>query len=225
MSGLDQSVRDLLRQVDADPPYDIDVADVLTRARRQRLRLATQVMAAAAAVVTASAVAVAVVERSPSGVTQLGQTPTPAVTPTPSRSSVVAPCRAARSSATLVSTQGAAGTIRWVVQVRNTSASPCTSTGYPALQVHGPSGWFGGRNLHGGYPDINVTPRRVVVPSGRSLFFIAYWSDVTTRTGCTMFDRAGVTLPSDSRRLPLAGSGCLTSGTIRVGPVTGHRPQ
>jgi Protein of unknown function (DUF4232) len=140
----------------------------------------------------------------------------PAATP-PS----ISACSGTGMKISVEGTEGAAGTIRTLWRAQNVSGRPCRSSGYPAMDVHGSDGWLGVEVQHGGYADISETPRRVVVAPGHSLFFVSYWSDVTTDSGsCTEFDQARVILPGDSRPIVIASTGCLTPESVRVGPVT-----
>jgi hypothetical protein len=88
------------------------------------------------------------------------------------------------------------------------------------------SGWLNVRVHRGGLPDINQAPARVVLSPGESLYFVSYWSDVTTSTGsCKEFDRVKVTLPDNFVPAQLAASGCLNPRSVDVGPVTKTPPS
>ena len=149
-------------------------------------------------------------------------------TPTPTPSSVALPLCTQDSmmKPTLVSQTGAAGTIRSVWRVTNVKASSCRSFGYPGMDFHASRGWLGVTVIRGGYPDINVAPRSVVVAPRQSLYFISYWSDVTTGgTNCRSFDRVKITLPDNFVSLELTATGCVIPSSVRVGPVTTTRPS
>ncbi len=118
------------------------------------------------------------------------------------------------------SQQGAAGTIRTVWKMTNTSSAPCHSFGYPGMDFHASSGWLNEQVHRGGFPDIDGSPTTVVIQPGQSLFFVSYWSDVTTGGGsCRSFDRVKVTLPDNTVSSQIAATGCVTPGSVNVGPV------
>jgi len=134
-------------------------------------------------------------------------------------------CSKAAMQASIEGTEGAAGTIQYVWRAQNVSGKPCRSFGYPGMDVHGTSGWL---NLHvhrGGFPDINQTPRHILVAPGHSLYFVGYWWEVTTNDGpCTQFDRVEVTLPDNYVSTVLSVTGCLSPDSVDVGPVTTSVP-
>jgi Domain of unknown function (DUF4232) len=139
----------------------------------------------------------------------------------------VVPLCSDRAAAVAVdSQQGAAGTIRTVWRVRNTSGSPCRSFGYPGMDFHAASGWLDVRVHRGGFPDINGGPAPVELAPGRSLFFVSYWGDVDTDQGpCREFDSVKVTLPDNFAPARLASAGCLDPSSVDVGPVSATRPS
>jgi hypothetical protein len=118
-------------------------------------------------------------------------------------------------------TEGAAGTIRYVWRAKNVSGQSCRSFGYPGMDVHGTGGWLDLQVHRGGFFDINQAPQHIVVAPGHSLYFISYWSDVTTNKGpCTQFDRVKVTLPDNFVSNVVSATGCLNPDSVDVGPVT-----
>jgi Protein of unknown function (DUF4232) len=140
----------------------------------------------------------------------------------------VTPLCSSKEAAVKVATQeGAAGTIRTVWRVKNTSDHSCRSFGYPGMDFHASSGGWLGVHVHrGGYPDINVAPARIVVVAGHSLYFVSYWSDVVTNgQPCKDFDRVKVTLPDNFSSANVAASGCVTPSSVRVGPVSKTPPS
>jgi len=143
-------------------------------------------------------------------------TPSPSTSPT----SAVALCSDQTSEVTSTFT-GAAGTIRTLWQVKNTAISPCRSNGYPKMDFHTSSGWLNVRVHHGGFGDISQRPRSVVVPAGKSLYFVSYWHDVDTQAGpCQQFDRVRVTLPGNQVPAEAASTGCVNPDSVDVGPLT-----
>ena len=168
------------------------------------------------------------------GAQEAGPVPTPPVSsavttaPTTSRSAgttASAPtpplCSDRAAAIKVASQQGAAGTIRTLWRVRNTAQSSCRSFGYPGMDFHASNGWLDVRVHRGGFADINQPPAPIVLRSGQSLYFVSYWSDVTTNAGsCKQFDRVKVTLPDNFVSAKLASSGCLDPGSVHVGPVT-----
>ena len=130
-------------------------------------------------------------------------------------------CADQTASIAVASQQGAAGTIRTVWRVKNTSATSCHSFGYPGMDFRSEGRWLDVRVHRGGFADINQAPSRVVVAPGHSLYFVSYWGDVDTAAGpCKQFDRVKVTLPDNFVSAKASASGCVDSDTVRVGPVT-----
>jgi len=122
-------------------------------------------------------------------------------------------------------TEGAAGTIRYVWRAKNVSGKACRSFGYPGMEVHGTRGWLDLQVHRGGFPDINQAPQHILVAPGHSLYFVSYWSDVTTNArSCAQFDRVKVTLPDNYVSNVLSATGCLNPDSVDVGPVTTSVP-
>ena len=72
-----------------------------------------------------------------------------------------------------------------------------------------------------GSPISTRPAKHIVVAPGHSLYFVSYWSDVTTNAGsCTQFDRVKVTLPDNYVSNVLSATGCLNPDSVDVGPVT-----
>jgi hypothetical protein len=135
-------------------------------------------------------------------------------------------CSSKKSTVTIATQEGAAGTIRTVWRVKNLSDQSCRSFGYPGMDFHTSSGWLNVQVHRGGYPDINAAPARVVVAPGHSFYFISYWNDVDSNTGpCKNFDRVKVTLPDNFSSAKVAATGCLNPNLVRVGPVRATRPS
>jgi hypothetical protein len=133
-------------------------------------------------------------------------------------------CSAGATAVILASQQGAAGTIRTVWRVENTSSSSCRSFGYPGMDFRVSSGWADVHVHRGGFADVNEAPSGIVVRPGASFFFVSYWSDVTTNTGpCRQFDRIKVTLPDNFSSARVSTSGCVNVDRVYVGPVTKTR--
>lgn len=150
--------------------------------------------------------------------------PTPTTNPSPSPSQTSSPavamCSQQTTSASVKSQQGAAGTIRTVWKITNTSPAPCHSFGYPGMDFHASTGWLNVQVHRGGFPDIDGSPSTIIVQPGQSLIFVSYWSDVTTGAGpCRQFDRVKVTLPDNTVSAQVATTGCATPGSVDVGPV------
>jgi Protein of unknown function (DUF4232) len=127
----------------------------------------------------------------------------------------------------IVGQEGAAGTIRTVWGVRNTSPEPCVSKGYPGMDFHAASGWLDTQVERGtGFPDIEQAPSQITIGNGKSLHFISYWNDVDTAAGpCVQFDRVKVTLPDNFTSAEHAAIGCLNPESVRVGPITDTPPK
>jgi hypothetical protein len=147
-------------------------------------------------------------------------------TSTQSSSSTVALCSDRTAAVSVASREGAAGTIRTVWRVKNTAPTSCRSFGYPGMDFHASSGWLNVDVHRGGFADINQPPAPVVVRSGRSLYFVSYWSDVDTSAGpCKEFNRVKVTLPDNFLSAKVTASGCLNPRSVHVGPVTKAAPS
>jgi hypothetical protein len=205
------------RQV-ADP----DAFDQLQIRRSVRQRRRRMGIAAIALVIAAGGIGVAAVAFADRGTSVIpGNHPG---TSSRSASTQPAPCTGMRVS--VESMEGAAGTIRWAWRAQNISGRPCTSFGYPGIDVHGPAGWLNLQVHRGGLIDINDTPQHIVVAPGRSLYFVSYWSDVTSTNEslCTQFDQVKVTLPANDDSNVLSAMGCLSPDSVRVGPVTSSVP-
>ena len=72
-----------------------------------------------------------------------------------------------------------------------------------------------------GSPISTRPAKHIVVAPGHSLYFVSYWSDVTTNAGsCTQFDRVKVTLPDNYVSNVISATGCLNPDSVDVGPVT-----
>jgi hypothetical protein len=126
----------------------------------------------------------------------------------------------------LRSQTGAAGTIRSVWQAKNVSGRTCRTYGYPGMDFRSGGRW---QNVHvhrgDDHPDISGPPRRQLVLPGHVLYFVSYWSDVVDTTGnCRQFDRVKITLPDNYNSAQLAATGCLTTDSVFVGPVTTTPP-
>ena len=139
----------------------------------------------------------------------------------------IALCASATSAIDVQSQEGAAGTIRTVWRVRNTSGATCRSFGYPGMDFRSSGVW---EDVHvhrgGGYRDTTEPASRVVVPSNGSFYFVSYWTDVTDQSGaCKEFDRVKITLPDNFHSKQVASSGCVNPDRVSVGPVVARPPS
>ena len=126
----------------------------------------------------------------------------------------------------LSSQTGAAGTIRSVWKAKNVSSHACRSFGYPGMDFRASGHW---QSVHvhrgGSHPDISSPPQRLIAQPGQALYFVSYWSDVVDASGnCKQFDRVKVTLPDNFQSAQLSESGCVTTDSVSVGPVTKTPP-
>ena len=139
----------------------------------------------------------------------------------------IAPCASATSSIEAQSQEGAAGTIRTVWRVTNTSEASCRSFGYPGMDFRSSGVWQDVRvHRGGGYRDATQPPSRLVVPAGDSLYFVSYWNDVTDQSGpCKEFDRVKITLPDNFHSKQVASAGCVNTDRVSVGPVVASPPS
>jgi len=147
--------------------------------------------------------------------------PTPTVTATP----VLARCAGGAAQGAVDSQNGAAGTMSTTWRVTNLAAAPCRAFGYPDMEFHTTAGWLHVQVQHGGYPNISQPPTHIEVVPGGSMFFVSYWSDVVDTSGpCQQFDRVRITLPGDSTPIEVSTSGCVTTDSVRAGPMVKKRP-
>jgi len=221
MPDLEELIRTTLDRQAPRPDPD-PIVERVARRKRQ-VRLARRVQSATLAVVVVAGIAAG--GYALTRAFGVGDHPSPAVSlPTPPFThGGPLPCGSDGTLA-VVSQEGAAGTIRTVW--RFTTNRVCRAEGYPTLEVHGPNGWHTPSNLHGGYPDINRAPPSFGVELGQSLYFVTYWSDVTTNAGsCAPFDRVRVTFPKESPAVEMAATGCIGSNQVRVGPLSTAAPS
>jgi hypothetical protein len=136
-------------------------------------------------------------------------------------------CASKTSAIKVQSQEGAAGTIRTVWRVTNTSGASCRSFGYPGMDFRSSGVWQDVRvHRGGGYRDTTEPPSRVLVAAGGSLYFISYWSDVTDQSGaCKDFDRLKITLPDNFHSKQVASSGCVSPERVSVSPVVASPPS
>ena len=220
-------LRDLMERT-ARQVEDPDAFEQLRHRRSVRERHRRVGTAALALVIAAGGIGVAALAlRHQGGPVTPGHTPSPSPihSPSPSTSPPGPTLCSSAGMQVSVGSGGAAGTIKSVWRAKNVSGSPCTSFGYPGMAIHGPSGWVNLQLHHGGFADINGTPQHILVRPGKSLYFVSYWSDVTTTTGCTQFDQARVTLPGNRAPNVITTSGCLNPDSVDVGPVTATAPS
>jgi hypothetical protein len=137
----------------------------------------------------------------------------------------IAACSGRTVVVTLASQEGAAGTVSTVWQLTNRTEVPCSSFGYPDIEVHTASGWLSVQVHHGGHPNIDEPPESIVVPPAASMYFVSYWSDVTTDQPCEEFDGVRISLPDDPSTTEVVSTGCLDPASVDVGPVTATRPS
>lgn len=164
------------------------------------------------------------VTSSPSPLPSPSPSPSPRPTPIPG---AVPLCTNVMMRISLRSQTGAAGTIRSVWQAKNASNRSCRSFGYPGMDFHSSGRWLNVRvHRGGGHTDINSAPRHILVAPGHSLYYVSYWSDVDDlKAGsCRQFDRVKVTLPDNFSSAQLAQTGCVTTDSVQVGPVTTTPP-
>ena len=119
---------------------------------------------------------------------------------------------------------GGAGTIEFTVALQSTSATPCVLTGYPGLQMLGPTGTGLPTQVvrKGGYSFTSMAPVTVTLTDGQSAYFNIGYSDVPVgaETSCPSSTSLEVTPPdaTDHLVVPAVLSPC-GGGTLVVSPV------
>jgi hypothetical protein len=224
MPDLEELIRTTLDRQAPRPDPD-PIVERVARRKRQ-VRLARRVQSATLAVVVVAGIAAG--GYALARAFGVGGKPAPAssaTVPAPSASPSILACGGGATTLAIASQEGAAGTISTVWMVTNHGSTACRSIGYPAIDIHLPAGWTGLHVIHGGYPNINERPKELLVQPGQSLFFVSYWSDVTTNLGpCESFDRVSVTLPGSASSVELATSGSICPSPAHVGPVSASPP-
>ena len=224
MPDLEELIRTALDREAPRPNPDPIVERVAHRKRQVRLARRLQSATLAVVVVTGIAAGGYALARA----FGVGGKPAPAssaTVPAPSTAPSILSCGSGQMTLAIVSQQGAAGTISTAWRVTNDGSTPCRSIGYPAIEVHASTGWTSLGAIHGGYPNIDGHPAAVVVHPAGSLFFVSYWSDVTTNLGpCQSFDTVRVTLPGSASSVELATSGSVCPTPAHVGPVSASPP-
>jgi hypothetical protein len=165
--------------------------------------------------------------------TRAATSTTSASTTSTTAASTTSPTSAASTACTRVTGspaqgQGAAGTVTGVINVTNTSTSPCTVNGYPTMALFSGSGAPLTVTMVDGLSvtlsaAANAPPSSFSVAPSSSAQFAYQFSDVPvgSETSCPTSESADVTMPGATTASPtfqLAIAPC-GSGTIRVSPV------
>jgi hypothetical protein len=135
-----------------------------------------------------------------------------------------AACAATQLTGGLTGGNGAAGTIETTVVLRNTSASTCRTSGYPALQmVDGSGGALPTITVDGGhYSFTSQVPASVTLAAGQAGSFNIGYSDVPVgnETSCPTSAALQVTPPAANGHVTVAAtlSPC-GGGTLVVSPI------
>jgi len=231
---MEDQLRELLRDLAEEAPsQDRMPPGLVGRARRRIALVATAAVVGAAAILAGSALAVRAVAfshptvpASPRPTAATPVQPTPSTSPSPSGSPSSAPtplCSDTTARATMLSTNGAMGTLTADWQVTNTAATACHTDGYPGMDFHASSGWLSVHVIRGVgvSPYAGVKPKRIVLLPGQSVHFINEWHDIGSNGTCTQFDRVRITLPDNqtSIEVPFTGYGCLDPTNVSVSPV------
>ena len=154
-------------------------------------------------------------------------------TSTSSASTTTTPTTAASTACNHISASagqstGAAGTITGVVNVTNTSGSPCTVDGYPKVALFSGSGAPLTVTMVNAL-SVNVSPQANAAPSSFALApsasaqFAYQYSDVPVgnETSCPSSEEASVTMPGAGTSSPTFAFNATpcNNGTLRVSPV------
>jgi len=135
-----------------------------------------------------------------------------------------ATCAATQLSAGLTGGNGAAGTIETTVVLRNTSASTCRMSGYPALQmVDGSGGALPTVTVDGGhYSFTSQVPASVTLAAGQAGSFNIGYSDVPVgnETSCPTSAALQIIPPAANDHVTVSAvlSPC-GGGTLVVSPI------
>ncbi len=164
--------------------------------------------------------------RAATSTTSASTTSTPAASTTSPTSAASTACTSITGSP--AQGQGAAGTVTGVINVTNTSTSPCTVNGYPTMALFSGSGAPLTVTMVDGLSvtlsaAANAPPSSFSVAPSSSAQFAYQFSDVPvgSETSCPTSESADVTMPGATTASPtfqLAIAPC-GSGTIRVSPV------
>jgi hypothetical protein len=135
-----------------------------------------------------------------------------------------AACASTQLSGALTGGNGAAGTIETTVVLRNTSASPCQLSGYPALQmVDGSGSAVPTMTVDGGhYGFTSQAPAPVTLAAGQAGSFNIGYSDVPTgtETSCPTSAALQITPPAAHDRVTVSASlAPCGGGTLVVSPI------
>jgi len=126
--------------------------------------------------------------------------------------------------ASVVGSQGAAGTIELSFELRNTSTTPCPMEGYPGAQLLAASGAELPTHVvsGGSFQFTDFSPAPVVLTPGATAYFNLAYSDVPTgtETSCPTATEIEVTPPhaSDHDVVAVQITACA-AGTLTVSPV------
>ena len=125
-------------------------------------------------------------------------------------------CRRNQLGVRLDSTQGAAGTIHGAWVFTNLSDTPCTLSGYPALQLYGRAG----RPLPTTVTrDLSPGPTQVALIPGASATFFSSYSDVSSGEPCPVSSVVEITAPNNMASLFIPSALWPCGGVVHVSAV------
>ncbi len=133
-------------------------------------------------------------------------------------------CATADLHASIVGSNGAAGTIETTVALKSTSATPCVLGGYPGLLLLSSSGSsLPTKVVRGGtYSFTSMAPTTVTLAAGQSVYFNIGYSDVPVaqETSCPTSASLEITPPNAYDHLVMAAKlAPCGGGTMAVSPV------
>jgi hypothetical protein len=136
-------------------------------------------------------------------------------------------CVSSNLTGAIAGTQGGAGTFEVTIALKNTSTTPCTTGGYPGLQLVGASGTsLPTTTVRGGPLSFErITPVSLTVPAGGTVWFNVGYSDVPTggESSCPVAASLQVIPPNDTTHLTVTGlhAAVCNHGTLDSSPLFG----
>lgn len=155
------------------------------------------------------------------------RTASPTATPTPTATAAAASstCQSSQFTASVVGTNGAAGTIYGVIGLKNTGTT-CTTEGFVTMQMSSSAGSAITTTVVDSSsppaPWAGTTQSSLTVAAGATIYFGQWYNHVTASpAGCPTSATVAITLPASTgvTELTISEDPC-SNGTINVTPLT-----